>query len=36
VDEGRTMRRHQPRAKGRACKILKRTSHLTVTVGDGR
>ena len=36
VDEGRTMRRHQPRAKGRACKILKRTSHLTVTVSDGR
>ena len=36
VDEGTTHRRFQPRAKGRACKILKRTSHLTVTVGDGR
>ena len=36
VDEGTTHRRFQPRAKGRACKILKRTSHLTVTVGDNR
>ena len=36
ADEGTTHRRFQPRAKGRACKILKRTSHLTVTVGDGR
>ena len=36
VDEGRTMKRQQPRAKGRACKILKRTSHLTVTLSDGR
>ena len=36
VDEGATHRRYQARAKGRACKILKRTSHLTVTVGDGR
>ncbi len=36
VDEGATHRRFQPRAKGRACKILKRTSHLTVTVGDNR
>ncbi len=36
VDEGRTQRRFQARAKGRACKILKRSSHLTVTVGDNR
>ena len=36
VDEGRTQRRYQPRAKGRACKILKRSSHLTVTVSDNR
>ncbi len=36
VDEGATHRRFQPRAKGRACKILKRTSHLTVTVDDNR
>lgn len=36
VDVGPTQKRFQPRAKGRACKILKRTSHLTVTVGDSR
>ena len=36
VDEGPTHRRFQARAKGRACKILKRTSHLTVTVGDNK
>ena len=34
VDEGPTFRRFQARAKGRGCKILKRTSHITVTVGD--
>ena len=34
VDEGATHRRFQARAKGRACKILKRTSHLTITLGD--
>ena len=34
VDEGTTHRRLQARAKGRACKILKRTSHLTITLGD--
>ena len=34
VDEGTTHRRFQARAKGRACKILKRTSHLTITLGD--
>ena len=36
VDEGQTQRRFQPRAKGRACKILKRTSHLTIMVGDSK
>ena len=36
VDEGTTQRRFQPRAKGRACKILKRTSHLTIMVGDSK
>ena len=36
VDEGPTQRRFQPRAKGRACKILKRTSHLTIMVGDSK
>jgi large subunit ribosomal protein L22 len=32
VDEGTTLKRFQPRAQGRAFKILKRTSHITVTV----
>lgn len=36
VDEGPTQRRFQPRAKGRACKILKRTSNLTIMVGDSK
>lgn len=30
VDEGTTLKRFQPRAQGRAFKILKRTSHITV------
>lgn len=34
VDEGPTMKRIQPRAKGRANRILKRTSHITVAVAD--
>ena len=34
VDEGPTLKRFQPRAKGRANRILKRTSHITVTVAD--
>ena len=34
ADEGPTMKRIQPRAQGRANRILKRTSHLTVVVGD--
>ncbi|CAL4325297.1 50S ribosomal protein L22 [Buchnera aphidicola (Eriosoma lanigerum)] len=32
VDEGPTMKRMMPRAKGRADRILKRTSHITVVV----
>jgi len=32
VDEGPTMKRWRPRAKGAANRILKRTSHLTVVV----
>jgi len=32
VDEGPTMKRIQPRAQGRANQILKRSSHITVTV----
>lgn len=34
VDEGPTMKRIQPRAKGRANRILKRTSHITVAVAE--
>jgi large subunit ribosomal protein L22 len=34
IDEGPTMKRIQPRAKGRANRILKRSSHITVVVGD--
>ena len=34
ADEGTTMKRIQPRAQGRANRILKRTSHITVVVGD--
>ncbi|QIQ41514.1 MAG: 50S ribosomal protein L22 [Buchnera aphidicola (Aphis urticata)] len=34
VDEGSTMKRMMPRAKGRADRILKRTSHITVIVSD--
>ena len=34
VDEGPTMKRIQARAKGRANRILKRTSHITVAVGE--
>ena len=32
VDEGPTMKRWRPRAKGAANRILKRTSHITVVV----
>lgn len=34
VDAGMTMKRIRPRAKGRADRILKRTSHITVKVTD--
>ena len=34
VDQGPTMKRIRPRAKGRANRILKRTSHITVAVGN--
>lgn len=33
VDEGPTIKRFQPKDRGRAHQILKRTSHLTVAVG---
>jgi large subunit ribosomal protein L22 len=36
VDEGPTMKRFQPRAQGRAFRINKRTSHITVVVGPKR
>jgi large subunit ribosomal protein L22 len=32
VDEGKTLKRFQPRAQGRAFQILKRTSHITVVL----
>ncbi len=35
VDEGMTMKRIQPRAKGRADRIFKRSCHITVKVADG-
>jgi large subunit ribosomal protein L22 len=35
VDEGPTMKRIQPRAKGRANRIMKRTSHIRLTVAEG-
>ncbi|ATX75518.1 LSU ribosomal protein L22p (L17e) [Reinekea forsetii] len=34
IDEGVTMKRISPRAKGRADRILKRTSHITVKVAE--
>jgi len=34
VDEGPTWKRIKPRAMGRATRILKRTSHITVTVDE--
>lgn len=35
VDEGPTLKRFKPRAMGRATRILKRTSHLTVVLDSG-
>jgi large subunit ribosomal protein L22 len=34
VDGGPTMKRFRPRAMGRASQILKRTSHLTITLSE--
>lgn len=34
VDEGPTQKRSLPRAQGRATRIFKRTSHMTVVVGE--
>lgn len=36
VDEGPTAKRHIPRARGRVNQILKRSSHITVIVSDGK
>ncbi len=34
ADEGPTLKRWRPRARGRATRIRKRTSHITVVVAD--
>lgn len=34
ANEGPTLKRWRPRARGRATKILKRTSHITIVVAD--
>ena len=36
ADEGRTLKRLRPRARGAANRILKRQSHLTIVISDGR
>ena len=36
ADEGPTLKRYRPRARGRATRIDKRTSHITIVVGDRR
>jgi len=35
ADEGPTLRRFRPRARGRASRINKRTSHITIGVSEG-
>jgi large subunit ribosomal protein L22 len=34
IDQGPTLKRLRPRARGRADRIVKRTSHVTVTVAE--
>ena len=36
ADEGPTLKRFRARARGRSSRILKRTSHVTIVVGDHR
>jgi large subunit ribosomal protein L22 len=36
ADEGPTLRRWRPRARGRATRIRKRTSHITIVVAEDR
>ena len=34
VDQGPSLRRYMPRAMGRAFKVMKKTSHISITVGE--
>ncbi|HEX9856588.1 MAG TPA: 50S ribosomal protein L22 [Acidimicrobiia bacterium] len=34
ADEGPTLKRFRPRARGRATRVRKRTCHITIVVGD--
>lgn len=36
ADQGRTLKRMRPRARGTSDRILKRQSHVTIVVSDGR
>ena len=36
IDEGPTGKRYMPRARGRVNQIVKRSSHITVIVSDGK
>ncbi|SVD50046.1 uncharacterized protein METZ01_LOCUS402900 [marine metagenome] len=36
ADQGRTLKRLRPRARGSTDRILKRQSHVTIIVSDGR
>ena len=36
ANEGVTIKRFRPRARGRATRIRKRTCHITIVVSDGR
>ena len=36
VDEGPSLKRFMARAKGRGTRIVKRTSHITLVVGEGK
>jgi large subunit ribosomal protein L22 len=36
ADEGPTLKRMRPRARGRATQILRRSSHITIVVSDQR